>query len=195
MNTTTETIHHPVREMSLKWVASSSIMEASGAIATMALAIVGLASVFSITMASIATIVIGASILLEGGAFGAGAGLRAVPEAGGMSAEFLGGLAGIVLGILALLGVASQSLVSVAVLTFGASFLLSGLARTQFNWLASSAGSHVFVGLGAIVLGILAVIGLDPLTLVLVGLLSLGAVALFSGSAYGANLETHREAS
>jgi hypothetical protein len=41
------------------------------------------------------------------------------------------------------------------------------------------------VGLGAVVLGILAVIGLSPLTLILVGLLSLGVAELFNGSGLG----------
>jgi hypothetical protein len=37
---------------------------------------------------------------------------------------------------------------------------------------------HLLVGLGAVVLGILAVIGLAPVTLILVGLLSLAAAML-----------------
>ncbi len=41
------------------------------------------------------------------------------------------------------------------------------------------------VGLAGVVLGILAVIWLDGLVLVLVGLLCLGAAALFSGAALG----------
>ncbi len=75
MNGTTQT--HAIQaqpaqhESALKWAAGGSMMEAVGAIATIALAIVGLAGVFSPTMASIATIVIGAAILLEGGAMGA----------------------------------------------------------------------------------------------------------------------------
>jgi hypothetical protein len=46
----------------------------------------------------------------------------------------------------------------------------------------------MLIGLGAVVLGILAVIGLSSLTLVLIGLLSLGASALFSGSAHGTRM-------
>ena len=40
---------------------------------------------------------------------------------------------------------------------------------------------QLFIGLGALVFSILAVIGLAPITLILIGLLSLGAGALFSG--------------
>ncbi len=165
-------------------------MEAIGAIAAIALAIVGLAGVFSNTMAAIATIVIGASILSEAGAFGATywnragvTGVTSSESSGGMGADMLGGVAGIVLGILALLGVAQGTLLSVAVLVFGATFLLSSVANSNVN--AFNSGGQVLVGLGGIVLGILAVIGLDPMTLVLVGLLSLGVAALFSGSSWG----------
>jgi hypothetical protein len=46
----------------------------------------------------------------------------------------------------------------------------------------ASAGSEVIVGLGAMVLGILALVGFDPVTLVLVAILSIGASLLLSGS-------------
>lgn len=170
-------------------------MEAVGAIATIALAIVGLAGVLRPIMASIATIVIGAALLLEGGSMGAAQVSSRTGEfesaSGGFSTPFLGGVAGIVLGILALLGVASITLVSVALIVFGAAFLLSGVA--QANSLAAATGGNTFVGLAAVVLGILAVVGLNPIVLVLVGLLVLGAGALFSGSAQGARVatETH----
>src|SRR5579864_5401606 len=112
MNTATETIQHQsMRESAFKLAAGGSLLEAIGALATIVLAIVGLAGVFSPTMATIATIVIGASILIEGRSFGAvttreSSSVTETTEwSGGMSAGFLGGLTGIVLGILALLGV------------------------------------------------------------------------------------------
>ena len=194
MNTTTETIQHPVRETTFKWVAGGSMVEAIGALATMALAIVGLAGVLSATVAAIATIVLGAAILLECGAFGAAAAVsptEAQVEGGGLTAEFLGGVTGIVLGILALLGVASMTLLSVALLMFGASFLLSNQG-TQFGYRSLgqargfSGNGQVMTGLGALVLGILAVIGVAQMSLILVGLLALGTAALFSGSSLGA---------
>lgn len=196
MNTTTETIHHPMHEHTFKWVASGSMMEGIGALATMALAIVGLAGLLSATLAAIATIVLGAGILVQSGAFGAGAasanaaGDAQVIAGEGLGAEFLSGLTGIVLGILALLGVAPMTLLSVALLMFGAAFLLSN-SSMQFNQstgyrMSSCGGGHILMGLGALVLGILAVIGISPLTLILVGLLGLGAWALFSGTSMGA---------
>ena len=178
---------------------SSSLWEALGAIAAMVLAIVGLSHVLPAMVAAVATIIIGAGLLLEGG--GAGAQYRQVlsqgaAEPGGMTADFLGGLAGIVLGILALFGIAAGTLLSVAVIIFGASVLLSGAAGSHLNWLfgveagapessthrpGSLGGGQVLVGLAAVVLGILAVIGIAQMVLVLVGLLALGAGGLFGG--------------
>jgi hypothetical protein len=198
MNTTTETMQHrATRESGLKWAASGSAMEAIAALATMALAIVGLAGVFSTTLAAIATIIVGAAILIEGGSFSAGAFAArgyAADVGAGLSAQALGGIAGIVLGILALLGVAQPTLLSVAVLVYGAAFLLSRMEFAQtfaasgsveLPWREAGSG-QVLIGVAGVVLGILAVIGISSLTLVLVALLSFGAAALFSGSALGA---------
>ena len=189
MNTTTAALpNRHTRAKGLSWVANGSIMEAFGAIATMALAIVGLAGVFSATMAAIGTIIIGAAILMESDSFGAfwtksGNHTREMGPLEAPSAQLIGGLAGIVLGILALLGVASATLLSVAILVYGATFLLSGAVPNQNHWLAHASGGEILVGLGTVVLGLLAVIGVDSLTLVLVALLTLGAAALFSRSA------------
>lgn len=165
---------HPGEETHAKAIAGGSLMEAFGAIATVALAIVGLARIWPTTMAAIAAIVVGAATLVEAGAFGlqssrerSHAGGEDKLAEGATGVDLLGGLAAVVLGILALLGVASVSLVAIAVLTLGATFTFTG----RFS-----------VGLGAVVLGILAVCGLAPATLYLVGLLVLGAGLLLSGS-------------
>jgi hypothetical protein len=150
------------------------MLEGFGALATMALAIIGLAGLFPASMAAIAAIVLGAAILFEGGAVTWKNG-RIMPanmtegktfEVGAM-ADFQGGVAAIVLGILALLGISQLSLLSVALIAVGAAFLFSG---------------RFLSGLAGVVLGILAVVGLSPVSLVLVGLLVLGAGILFAGS-------------
>jgi hypothetical protein len=154
--------------------AGGAMLEGFGAVATMALAIVGLAGVLSTSMAAIATLVLGAAILFEGGAVTWKNG-RIIPatmaegktfEIGAM-ADFQGGVAAIVLGILALLGISPLILLSVALIAVGAAFLFSG---------------RFVSGLAGVVLGILAVVGLSSLSLVLVGLLVLGAGTLFAGS-------------
>lgn len=177
--------YQPVREgTTLKTITGSAMMESLGAVATIALAIVGLAGVFSPTMAAIATIVLGAAIWIEGGGFAAShseafAGTRSESRvfawSQGLGAEFIGGLCGIVLGILALLGVAPLTLLSVSALTFGATFLLSA-------GMGIGSGSQVVFGLAGAVLGLLAVVGLNSQILVLVALVCLGASALFNGA-------------
>jgi hypothetical protein len=165
---------HPGEDTRVKASAGGFLLEAFGAIATVALAIVGLARIWPMTMAAIATIVVGAATLLEGGALTmrsgrlfSRTGAETEVEEGATSMNFLGGLAAVVLGILALLGIAAPSLIAVAVLALGATFAFTG---------------RFFVGLGAVVLGILAICGLSPETLFLVGLLVLGAGLLMSGS-------------
>jgi hypothetical protein len=187
MNTTTQTMQHPDRVTAFKWIVSGSAMAATVAIAIIALSIVGLAGVFSPTMAAIATIVAGAALLLEGGAFEA-TGTRLEEGAclaGGWSAEALGALAGIVLGILALLGVESITLLSVAVLTFGATLFLSGWMMSARGWVSGPMDGQLLLGLSITILGLLAVIGISSLTLLLVGLLIFGAAGLFGGFARG----------
>jgi len=209
MNTgETHAVQRPSIEAVLGGIATGSVTEGIGAIATIALAIVGLAGVFVNEMAAIATIVIGCVILMEGGMVSvASRRLASVSSekhmlGGGVTAEFFGGLAGIILGILAFFRPDPLPLLSVAVLVFGAAVLLGGGAISRLSWLLQSqaqspaesasssafaygTGGHTLIGLGAVVLGILAVIGLVPTVLVLVGLLSLGAGAIFSGSTAG----------
>lgn len=180
-----------------------SATENAGAIATITLAIIGLAGIFASTVTPIATIVIGAVFLMEAlllnttakrlNSQGAGRTLR---MANGITAGFFGGLAGIVLGILALFQTAPANhievLLAAAVLVYGASLLVGGGAfsrlaatpETATGTGTMSSGS-LLIGLAAVVLGILAIIGLVPMTLVQVSLLSLGGCALFSGSIAG----------
>lgn len=162
--------------------AGSAVMESLGALATIALAIVGLTGTLSITVAAIATIVLGAAVWIEGGGFAASyraeiprEGAEAWTRSETLSAEFLGGLSGIVLGVLALLGIAPLTLLSIAALVFGATFLLS-------SGTGIASGSQTMFGLAGLVLGLLAICGLGSLTLVLVALVCLGASALFNGA-------------
>jgi hypothetical protein len=78
---------------------------------------------------------------------------------------FINGTAAIILSILMLLGIALTILLSVAVIALGATFLLCG---------------RVLTGMGAAVLGILAIVGFWPVTLNLVGFLTVGAGLVFS---------------
>ena len=195
MNTTSET-HMEY----FSGIAGGSMTEGAGAIAAIILSIIRLAGVFADIVAPIAVIVIGAVFLMEGVWLGAAtrrqnaqATRRSLGLANGVSAGFFSGLAGIVLGILALFraspATSTDVLMAVAVLVYGSALLVGGgafsrLAGTADTALATVNSGSLLVGMAAVVLGILAVIGLVPMTLVLVALLSLGGAALFTGPSF-----------
>ena len=125
----------------------------------------------------------------------------------GLAATFMVGAAAIVLGVLAVLGISSVELTAVAVIAFGSALVLSSGSFRQLYVLrgqllhaaapgshsgpellvgqmaSGSAGVQLLAGLGAIVLGVLAVAGLRPTVLTLAGLLVLGIAVLLSGTA------------
>lgn len=202
------------RDLSAGIASGGSLVEAIGGIAAMVLAIVGLAGFAVFYTTGAAVIAVAVALVFEGVAITSSF-TRLPHEAGlvsgggevgsGATAEFFAGLAGIVLGILALLGFAPLVLAASAVVVFGSALLLGAgtVSRLGFPSVSTataagyagqmlmresaiaSANSHVFIGIGAIVLGILALVNLAPATLVLVALLALGAVILLSGVAVG----------
>jgi len=124
---------------------------------------------------------------------------------GSLSILFLVGVAGIVLGVLALLGIAANILTPVAVIAFGSALLLSsnsvrhlymlqtsasrsvapraGTEMLAGEMASGSAGIQMLAGLAAIVLGILAVVGISQNILMLAALIVLGATIVLTGSA------------
>jgi hypothetical protein len=118
----------------------------------------------------------------------------------GITAEFLAGVAGIVLGILALLRIAPMTLMSVAVITYGGTLLLTSGESVWLNAFGkenelvyqlrrsmglAAAGAQVLVGLAGLVLGILGVIGILPIMMILVALLAIGSSILLRSSFVG----------
>jgi hypothetical protein len=128
----------------------------------------------------------------------------AASNGAGLSGLFLVGVAGIVLGVLALLGVHPMILTAVAVIAFGGALVVSASAvwqlltsravASQFQGggsmlsaiasdvAAGSSGVQGMAGLAVIVLGILAVSGTYSLALTLVALLVAGAALVMTGS-------------
>jgi hypothetical protein len=186
--------HRPI-ERTTRLARAEATTETVGAAAAIVLAIIGLAGGMPRAMMVIATIVLGAAILLDAAAAAArthglsteahaGEGRIARAErVGGISAESTAGVAAIVVGILALLGISSTVLCSIALIVLGAGLLFASTTRER-----ASAGGEVLVGMGAITLGILALLGFKPVTLVLVGLLAVGGAVFLSGSALGARV-------
>jgi hypothetical protein len=197
--------------------------DAIGGLATIVLAIVGIAGVRMESMAAIAAIVFGVALLVEGGTlasemarivFPAGTRSASVETSfggSGLSAHFLAGGAGIVLGLLALIGIQPVVLVSVAVIAFGAAIALSSssvwrlhemkrvaltgeappMSGTEIlaNEMAvESSGALSLAGLAAIVLGILAVVGVNSAVLTLAALIALGATLVLTGSSLSATV-------
>lgn len=176
----------PEREGSAKLAAGSSSAEAIAGVGAIILAVLGLARIAPQYMAPIATIAVGVAFWLRGGAeairFSTFSGsLQRTEEFRGMSNEFFAGAAGIILGILSLLGIAPAVLLSVAIIVYGAALLLGGNVMAQF----ASGSGQILVGLTAVILGILSLVGFNPIALMLVALLTLGFSLLFSGTNMG----------
>ncbi len=178
-----------------------SITEALGGAAVIVLAILGLVRLDPPLLASIATIVLGAAFLAEGGTLAAHfmrvARSEHWPSAGGdVAMESMCGAAGIVLGILALVGIHPAILVPASLIVFGAGMLSAsgtawrmtsagngGIARSSLTQETFDfSGSQLLIGFAGIVLGILSLAGYTPVILSLVGLLVLGFGVLLSGS-------------
>lgn len=190
--------------------AYGGLVDAVGGVATVVLAIVALAGVHADILTSIAVIVFGAALLIQGGAMLSEYAQVSMPAqiaaeqfgAGTLSSVFLVGAAGIVLGVLALIGIAPATLTAIAVIAFGAALVISSNSVRHLYLLRStvarsmqggpqilagemasgSAGIQLLAGLTAIVLGILAVTGASAEILMLSALIVLGATVVLTGS-------------
>jgi hypothetical protein len=206
--------------MAMAAATGGGVAEALCGLAVIALAIAGLAGAYPALLAGVAVIVFGAGLLCGDGAMvtyftrvSARRSFNSVPMpfSGGLGAEALGGIAGIVLGILTLVGVEPLVLTAVSVLVFGACVIMGGAARVRLmmrtvarpTWTeeetaafqeasGAAVGGRALVGLAAVVLGIIAIVfsgsaavAGTSLVLTLVALLCLGAGAVLTGSTFG----------
>jgi len=179
--------------------ASGGATESMGGVAVVVLAILSLVDVVPRVLLPIAGIVFGVAFMVEGAAVAArqnalgeeGAGF----SASSITIELFAGLAALVLGILALIGIAIPVLMAALVITGGGALIMSTGAVTASTETAtrgvvvttavsSAAGSHLIAGIAGVVLGILALTH-PTLSGVLssVALIVLGAALTFSGSA------------
>jgi hypothetical protein len=196
-------------------VAGTSLISALAGAGGFVLAVLGLSNVFPDYMLTVATICIGAALLFFGGAIAArhsrlmqdlGAG-GTTEVWSGITAEFLGGTAGVVLGVLGLLGMDPVVLSASAAIVFGAVLLLGTGVLYRLNDMsirASGANSavqqltkdavkagievQVLVGVAGITLGILSLVGFSPMILALVSMLSIGFSILLSDSTLGGRM-------
>lgn len=180
---------------------SGIFAEAVGGIAAIVLSIIGLAGTSPEFMLAVTTIVFGAALLIEGTSIGSqyvqvmsATGLEF--GTGGLGAVLLAGVAGIILGVLALVGISAPILTSCAVIVFGSAMMLNSTAMASLQSLRArvsgdtmlsvvsggTTGAQALAGVTAIVLGILAITGTASQILPLVALLVLGAVLLATGN-------------
>jgi hypothetical protein len=182
--------------------------EGAAGIAVIVLTILGLAAVSPNILTSVATIVIGVGLFIEaantgieyqrvtGQAMQAGA-VQTAQMGADVSVEVLAGVAGVVLGVLALIGAGGvMHLLPAALIAFGGAMLLAGFSATSVGMvsgmnpatgapavsmqseLAPARGLQVLAGITAIVLGILAYTVAAGGTLLIVGMLVIGAALL-----------------
>ncbi|MFP4144737.1 MAG: hypothetical protein ACLFV3_06300 [Phycisphaeraceae bacterium] len=196
-------------------VASGSFAEAVCGLAGLVLTTIGLAAVLPGFMATIATIVLGVGLTARGGSLaGRMRQLREELDAGtlgyasvgsGAGLQVLAGLAGIVLGAIALVGIIPAILVPVSIIAFGGALWLSSVSHARLGMLGltsrdehlefaareamvSFAGLDVYLGIAAVILGILALTGLNVLVLSLIGLTAVAAATMAGGSVLGARM-------
>jgi len=194
-----------------KWEHVTSTSELLLACGTVVLSVLGIVGLFQDHFAAIAIIALGVMLLLQGVSVAMEYnerlyGTEVTDRLGiadvsrGLAAEFLAGTAGIVLGILALLNIGPLTLMSVAVITYGGTLLLtsgepvwliptrSGSEKTHRLLRAMSlvsVGTQALVGAAGLVLGILALVGIMPIVMVLIGLLASGTSILLRSSVVG----------
>jgi hypothetical protein len=190
-------------------LAGGSSLETLAGLAAIVLAVIGF-SFLPFYMASIATIAIGIALFAQGASIMArwrhalhrleGAKFDRQELVGGLSTEVFGGLVGVVLGVLALVGIKPLVMLPVASIVFGGALLLGGaaqpdlvylapernprVARVTYNAIQTSGGVMILVGIAAAVLGILGVLNVGPiLTLSLAALMAIGSALVFAGGA------------
>lgn len=200
---------------SVEIAAGGGIAEAVAATGAVVLSIIGLASGMSYVLMSIACILAGAALLFEGGAIAGRyskmlarvteGGTETAEVGGGIAAEALAGAAGVVLGILALIGIHPVALVAVANIVFGAGLLIGSGATSKAGSAPTfyergdvehvtreavfiSAGGEALVGVGAVVLGILSLLHAAPVLLNFIALLGVGGALMLGGTALGAKM-------
>ena len=188
------------------------LTEGAAGIAVIVLAVIALAGTSSSALASIVTILVGVSLMVQ--AFTSAvenskvtaADAAPIPDLGGeVMVDGLSGFTGIVLGILALVGMNAPYLVPSALIVFGGALLLSGAiglrprasqsaapgGQTQvvsYQSSAAASGVEILIGIAAIVLGILSLTFVGSWVLALVGFIAVGAALLMVSATFGGTM-------
>jgi hypothetical protein len=169
------------------------LTEGAAGIAAIVLSVIALAGISAEPLASIVTIVIGVGLMVQAfNSFAEHARAASAIEASAVGAgpsgevivDCLCGVTGIVLGILALVGINAPHLVPAALIVFGGSLLLSGASGMADRRSAAAGGMEILIGLAAIVLGILSLLFMASWVLALVGFIAVGAALLLASASF-----------
>jgi hypothetical protein len=180
---------------------SEPIVRLVAGLAVVVLTVLGLAEVGPPTfLVAVATIVFGAGLWLKSVLATSVAEGRRGGVSEGTPTVLLAGVAGMVLGLLALVGAPAIQLVALAVIAFGRSLLIGSyadvLAATPTNadptfarivrdMATGVAALPTMAGSAAIVLGIFALCGFAPTELMLIALLELGCFSSLTSGLIG----------
>ncbi len=214
-------VHGHFHRPTLESLALGSVGEALGGVAAVVLSILGLAGLFPVPLLSVAVIALGAALITEG--WGLGTRIASLQErvprtpenyeeryeaaefGVSMSVEMVGGVTGIVLGVLALLGIQPMILLPAAAVVYGAAMIFGSGVMSRVDALMTgplenriaeavsreailaATGAEIFVGLGSVLLGIVGLVGTWTLQVTLVATLITGAAIMFGGSAISAH--------
>ena len=195
-------------KVTARFILGGALAETITGAGIVVLAIIGLAGFLPTLMLAVATIGLGAVASRLSALVSEVTGNRIdIAElGGGLTAEFTAGLAGIALGVLALVGVHPAILTAVAAVVFGGALIMGTGVKAKLSHLTigqeqhklareiarealmASTGVQTLVGLGAVVLGILALLNIHAMELSLVAVLSVAGMLLLGGTALGARM-------
>jgi hypothetical protein len=155
----------------------------------------------TLPLAAVAIVTLGAALLLESLAGSArpalpSTGGAAPPSSlGGLGADTITALAAIILGILGLIGYRTVLFLNISILVLGAGLLLAGgmivverLRVAPDEPISGVGGIHMAAGAGALVIGVLGLLGVAPVLLPLIATISIGSSLMLSGAALGARV-------
>lgn len=189
-------------------IEAGSIVQTIGGLGALVLGILGIVGVASSVFDPIAIIAAGGALLIGGTALTARYS-RLFPDTKsrrtknamlrGLTFQAFVGIGAIALGILALVGIATITLISASVIALGTALLIASRASVRLDSLllrnemeSGESVSHsamfvasateVIAGLGAIALGVLALVGLSPLMLTLIAMIAVGTAAFAGGT-------------
>lgn len=191
-------------------MATGSTIETLTGAGAIVLTALGLAQFVPHLLLNIAIIVVGGGLFLRGAAVATeysrlvresgGTVTAGASPSGGASSELVAGAVGIILGVLALLSVTPQVLAPVALVVLAVGLMMNSMTDARISklrlamsgieghvreasisaaWADSS--TQMLAGIGALVLGALALLSFNPWVLTLVGILALGTMQMLAG--------------